>query len=448
MGNSDSKPKTEKSVKIIKVVRPKTEKNVKVVYEVRPNVSKYENYQKELNRINNPEIISPKPIRPSIHYNKYYNEKPQTNIISTGNLPNISNMVNYDFENKELNLSYENINDTINKYKEDSKDEYAKFNEYMSRKDKYLNSQINNFEKKYDPYRILDISPKIKNPDDIKKAYKKKALLYHPDRVLNESPKIIEDASKKFKIITQAYLYLLKKYEADNELEIKISRPVEKKEYVDIGEKRESKFINKDKFNLELFNEVFEKYRIPDTIESGYEHLMSKDGDRDIDKKDENVKDIFSTNFNVDIFNKTFDNYKGNKQCDKIIEYNEPEALNSADALGFQELGVIKNNNFENKNNASRISYTDWKTAHIDENVFINNKNTNYKQYKDLKELERERSNIKDYSPEEKRQRELYEQYLADKESKRLENLKHIDGKILQNYNKINKNLIKINIII
>jgi hypothetical protein len=111
--------------------------------------------------------------------------------------------------------------------------------------------------------------------------------------------------------------------------------------------------------------------------------------------------------------------------------------------MGFQELGIIKNSNFENKNQSSRISYTDWKTAHIDENVFINDKSINYKQYKDLKELEHERANIKTMTVEEKRQKELYDQYLVDKENKRLENLKHIDGKITEHYNKLNKKLIK-----
>ena len=44
---------------------------------------------------------------------------------------------------------------------------------------------------------------------------------------------------------------------------------------------------------------------------------------------------------------------------------------------------------------------------------------------------------------EEKRQKELYDQYLVDKENKRLANLKHIDGKITEHYNKLNKKLIR-----
>ena len=300
MGNTDSKVEKRPNVKVIKVKRVKVnERDV-----LRPSNhmiasnQKISNNQKVLdnlkilnniNSLNNQEIISPVPIRPSTEYNKYYNERPNNNITvynntteysnmtEYGNLPNINNIINYDFENKELNLSYENVNDTVNRYKKEHKEEKAKFNEYMSRKEKYLESQIYNFEKKYDPYKILDISPKVSDPNIIKKAYKKKALLYHPDRVSNESPKVIEESSVRFKIITQAYLYLLKKYETENDLQIKINRPVEKKEYQDIGDKRENKFINKDKFNLELFNEVFEKYRVPETLEDGYNHLMSKD---------------------------------------------------------------------------------------------------------------------------------------------------------------------------
>jgi len=450
MGNTDSKVEKRPNVKVVKVKRVKvnerdvlrsSNQKISSSHKISNNQKVLDNLKilNDINSLNNQEIVSPVPIRPSTEYNNYYNERPKNNITEYSNLPNISNMVNYDFENKELNLSYENVNDTVNRYKKEHKEEKAKFNEYMSRKEKYLESQIYNFEKKYDPYKILDISPKVSDPDIIKKAYKKKALLYHPDRVSNESQKVIEESSVRFKIITQAYLYLLKKYEAENDIQIKINRPVEKKEYQDIGDKRENKFINKDKFNLELFNEVFEKYRVPETVEDGYNHLMSKDEY----VKNEEETGMFSNNFNVDIFNKTFDSYKGGKQQDKIIEYYEPEAINSADSMGFQELGIIKNNNFENKNQSSRISYTDWKTAHIDENVFINDKSINYKQYKDLKELEHERANIKTMTVEEKRQKELYDQYLVDKENKRLENLKHIDGKITEHYNKLNKKLIK-----
>ena len=141
-------------------------------------------------------------------------------------------------------------------------------------------------------------------------------------------------------------------------------------------------------------------------------------------------------------FNKSFDNYKKNKPIEqsKIIEYYEPEAMESS-AIGFQELGVIKNNNFENINKSQKISYTDYKTAHIDANVLITNKkDIGYQKYKDINQLEQERSNISyKLTPEEKERKILYEQQMNDKESKRIAHLEYLDSKINKNYNKINK---------
>jgi len=413
---------------------------------------KYNKYNKPImnNNMQSNSIVYGSSYREStpIHNGTMHNGTMHNNIIEFDKIPNINNLINYDFENKTLDLSYENINDTVLKYKKQNEDEKESFNRYMEKKNKYIQSQINIFESKYDPYKILNISKDNISLDIIRKAYKKKALQYHPDRVSQNDSKLSTEYNNKFKIITQAYLYLLKKYEEDNQLEIKINKPVEKSNYEDnINEGVENKYIDKDNFNIDRFNEIFEEYKIPDTYEDGYNNLINETGKRSErsttyspDIPIEN--NIFSNNFNLDIFNKSFDNYKQNKPIDqsKIIEYYEPEAMESS-AIGFQELGVIKNNNFENINKSRKISYTDYKTAHIDANVLITNKkDIGYQKYKDINQLEQERSNISyKLTPEEREKKILYEQQMNDKESKRIAHLAYLDSKINKNYNKINK---------
>ena len=54
-----------------------------------------------------------------------------------------------------------------------------------------------------DYYKVLDINNNA-TPSEIKKAYKKAALKYHPDR----NPDNQEEAERKFKEISKAYQVL------------------------------------------------------------------------------------------------------------------------------------------------------------------------------------------------------------------------------------------------
>lgn len=65
------------------------------------------------------------------------------------------------------------------------------------------------FEDKSKYYRVLDVSEGA-NQDEIKKAFRKKAREYHPDRYEGKSQFEKEEAEKKFKEINEAYEKLKK----------------------------------------------------------------------------------------------------------------------------------------------------------------------------------------------------------------------------------------------
>lgn len=59
-----------------------------------------------------------------------------------------------------------------------------------------------------DPYKILGI-PRDATDEDIKKAYKKLAIKYHPDKNINKSADEKNKTETKFKEISQAYDLLI-----------------------------------------------------------------------------------------------------------------------------------------------------------------------------------------------------------------------------------------------
>lgn len=281
--------------------------------------------------------------------------------------------------------------------------------------------------KEYDPYKILKIDRDNIDINKLKKNYKKLVLKYHPDKVSNELRNKYEN---KFKIINKSYSYLLNKYEEDNKTELKINKVVENKDYEDdINDNKVNKYIDKKKFDIKKFNEIFEKYKLHNIYDDGYDNIMSN--------KELKIDNTNNISFDINSFNNKFREEK--KKSTNIIEYIEPVPIESDINMSYQELGVIKKDNY-----GITKHYTDYKTAHIDENYLINDNNYQYKSYNDINSLKNDRSNINyKMSEEDKKKYDIQMEHKKQEELLRQKHIKYIDQMIFENYNNINIDFLK-----
>ena len=370
-------------------------------------------------------------------------QKKENNIISyPSNSNNELDIPKKNFD--KVKFTPYNFNEEVDKFKKDIDEERREFEdkERIRRelfesnekdKKKYLHSQIKNFEELYNPWEILGLSKHDLNITHIKKSYKKMALKYHPDRAGSKY-------QEKFQLITQSYIYLLTKAEESDEINIKINKSVDNIDYSDnINENVENIYIDKDKFDVNQFNQIFDKYKIPNSFDKGYSDLMSKDID-----KNESDEFVFGKKFNNDIFNAHFDSAKSIKKKNlDIIEYQDPEALETSlgnfnqTFLGMNEIedfGAVNNNG---------LSYTDYKKAHVDETMLIDINKVKYKTYNSIDQLESDRSNISyTLSPEDKKRQDFLERKRMEEDNMRSLQQRSYDSMIQNQYQKLNQRLI------
>jgi hypothetical protein len=384
-----------------------------------------------------------------INKNDYSNpviDYPTTsNIVPKPNLDNLEfNPYNY---NDEANKFKKGLEDERIEFEKQEKVRRQKFDSKEEGRLNYFKQISKKFEEKYNPWKILELPENNYNIGMIKKAYKKMALKYHPDKAGDKYNDI-------FQVITQSYIYLLSKAEENNELDIKINKKVEKIEYNGAGDIEELSggveniYIDKDKFNINTFNKIFDKYKIPDAFDDGYADLMKGGGggrgeNNNVDQIENDC--IFGKKFNNDIFNSHFDEKKKTnlkKRGDEVIQWQEPNAGDLSLKFNAGQLGVQKVDNFGYSNN-NNLSYTDYKTAHLDENLLIDVSKVNYKTYNSIDQLENERSQLSYKQSSEDRMRfDFMERKKLDDEKSRSEQLRSQDEFTRRRFSELNQRLI------
>lgn len=189
--------------------------------------------------------------------------------------------------------------------------------------------------------RILELEEEVAlTHDSLKSAYKKAVIRAHPDKGGSE---------KEFEAVTRAYAYLgdiLKRINGGRSTEGKVEAPtaLSNTRTTDAEAWKIAPVqLNPSKLNLDAFNSMFEKTRIPDPEESGYGDWLKNSED----SRKSSTGPAFSGKFNREVFHKAFE------------EESRPLRAHGANALVAQELSLARGMGYATElGRAAREDYT------------------------------------------------------------------------------------------
>lgn len=330
-------------------------------------------------------------------------------------------------------VTLNNMEERIESFENEQQRLQAAMDRIKAKRFEAFKNDLREFEQRYNPFEVLGISSPTDDLDLIKRAYRKQSLRFHPDKGGDE---------RKFAVVTKAYLYLTKKIE---QLSVKVASQEElrdnSRQAIQDTPDYENIYIDKNNFNPSQFNEVFDKYRLEDDDDHGYGDMMDS-ADRTKQPDEIEVRRIFDGKFNRDVFNNVFDEDKVETRKD-IIVYDEPQPLVSS-GLAYYELGRGKTSDFGHSDTVAGGQYTDYKRAYTTANRLIDPQVVKTKGYKNVEDLERERSNISyDLSPEEARKLEIKKAKQELEEEERALRLRERDNMVESMHHKLNKMMIR-----
>jgi len=396
---------------------------------------------------------------------------------SNTNIPNINNMgfnqgtTTQDNSSRELQTRTQlNTIDALTKhYKTEAEEEEARFKlEEERRQTEFAEKQrqrrlhyqvsLSDLEKaNIDSLKLFNLD-KNYTLDDLKTAYKRLAMKTHPDKPGGNV--------EQFQLVTKCYMSLLEKYknrETDknfNDLRIGSKNYIEdqnkynnntnttnsnSKNTSKTGSKSGSKSgsnsnlptVEKERFDAKLFNKIYEQNKLWESGDDGYgDWFQSEDADP--------PTEVFGKKFNLNVFNTTFEDYKDKVTAENgaIQEYKDPQELVSC-STGFTDIDIYarKINDFSKAlptgKSKNDLAYTDLKTAYTSKGAFIDPNKVEYKQYKSVDELKRDRSNVRyDMSPEQMRDYELKKRREIEEEEARQDLIRQRDNVISNSFSK------------
>ena len=286
---------------------------------------------------------------------------------------------------------------------------------------------------KLNPYKILGI-PKVYDEKMLKKAYLKVAMKTHPDR---------GGSKDEFQKVSIAYTVLKNKLKEQGEIHHHNELRENAKSYMG-KQGNHGKNINfdKDNFDSEVFNKIYEDNRIEEAFDDGYGSWM-----QETESISSSQGKLFQGNFNKDLFNHEFEKYKQEqkqKMGNQLVKYDEPQvrmSMSNQDSL--VTLGQGKITNFSGE--AGNLGFTDYKAAFTVDSTMIDTSTVDINgRSNSIKGVERERSNVSYQLSSEDQQRLAYQEALQQREERaRVQRLQVYDQQSEDTYHKVHQLLLR-----
>lgn len=216
--------------------------------------------------------------------------------------------------------------------------------------------------------RILELEEEVAlTTEALKAAYKKAVVRAHPDKGGSE---------REFEAVTRAYAYLgeiLLRIRGGRSTEGKVEAPTaltsSRAQEEDKWKHVEPVALNPKKLDMQTFNAMFEKTRIPDPEEEGYGDWL-KGGEEAASASASASANRFSGKFNREVFLKAFEEEQAAKQKQGGSGTLVVQEQVLSNRLGFAtELGRGKREDYTAAND-NGLKYTDLKKAYTEYNTF------------------------------------------------------------------------------
>lgn len=258
----------------------------------------------------------------------------------------------------------------------------------------------------YDPYKVLEL-PRNFTKEQLRHQFKKMVLKYHPDRNNYTSTPI-------FHILSDCYQTLLEELQKRDQFKSYQDFKQDSQSYI----KQQSvtptneHTKSKSKFDIQKFNEIFDRMRIKDVTDQGYGRWLQDDS--------------------------TIDRSKNTA----LIKYTEPEPIfGGKNVHQFYELGRAKIEDFSGDNTTSKgLNYMDLRVAHSTFSIVDESVVDPRKEYKNITDLENDRANISHtMSPEDVRMYHLQQKMNEHKEIQRQKMIARQNAMIAKQYEQQNR---------